>query len=154
MPLDRLYKLLGESTVQLRKGPAVTQEKHDGGLEVVHVYDMPPIEAARPDLALVDVHFMVIGVDKAKAEEHKAELLDFLNNEYPEPERLEGGPSYIEVGANIGDQGAAMSLFALGQVLGLWQVITPATLHITGPDADRLAGSGMVMMSGYRKEQA
>ena len=77
------------------------------------------------------------------------ELIAILKT-YPQPERLAGGPSYIEVGGEIGDQGAAFQLFALGKVLGLWDIITPEKLGITGPEANQMAGMGFVMMSGFK----
>src|SRR6202012_2479706 len=86
---------------------------------------------------------------KARAESHRAELVELLNN-YPQAERIAQGPSYIEVGAEIGDQGAAFQLFAMGKVLGLWDVITPEKMGFTGPEADSMAGNGFVMMTGYR----
>jgi hypothetical protein len=157
MNLEKLYALLGECSQQLRKGDIVhgTPELVDaiergdqhlpGG--VVSIDMMPHVEAA-PDLAKIDCHFLWVGVDKAKAERWRADLVALLAD-YPEPERLAVGPSYIEVGAVIGDQGAAFQLFAIGEVLGLWTVITPERLGITGPTADDMAGRGYVMMSGY-----
>ncbi len=41
---------------------------------------------------------------------------------------------------------------ALGQVLGLWRVITPVDLGITGAKAMDAAGLGYVMLSGYKEE--
>lgn len=95
---------------------------------------------------------MVIGVDRAKAESYREPLIGLLNA-YPDPAQLAGGPSYIHVGGVIGDQGAAFCLFALGQVLGLWTVITPATMGFTGAEARDMAGAGFVMISGYRPGQ-
>lgn len=119
---------------------------------VVHKdhHKCPP---APEGLEMVDVEFMVVGVDKAKAETRRAELRAILDA-WPQPERLAGGPSYIEVGGVIGDQGAAFLLFALGKVLGLWGLITPASMGITGPDAREMAGAGFVMITGYRPERA
>jgi hypothetical protein len=91
---------------------------------------------------------MIVCVDQKKAQENKQNLIDILNT-YPDPERLKGGPSYIEVGGVIGDQGTAFALFALGKVLGLWNVITPKTLGITGEQAREMAGMGFIMISGY-----
>jgi hypothetical protein len=157
--LNKLYEILHEATCQLRKGEeiegtpdlvsAIKSGEKDLPGGVVEIYAMPHQSEARPDLEKVDCEFVVIGVDKAKAEQRRMELIELLDS-YPEPERLAGGPSYIEVGAEIGDQGATFQLFALGKVLGLWSVITPATIGITGPEARQLAGSGFVMMSGYR----
>jgi hypothetical protein len=163
MNLDRLHAILADTTVQLRKGEMVHGDKHlvdaikqgrdldkeMGG--VVTIDAMPHVRqfANARGFAKVDMEFLVIGVDTAAAERHKAELIEILKD-YPQPERLAAGPSYIEIGAEIGDQGAAFQLFALGKVLGLWSVITPATMGCTGAEARQMAGRGFVMMSGYR----
>ncbi len=153
MNLDRLYAILADTTVQLRTGPEVTRERV-GILDVTHVYAMPHVDDALPHLERVDVVFVVVGVDKAKAERHRAELLAILAT-YPEPKRFAGGPSYIEVGGVLGDQGAALQLFALGQVLGLWTVITPRTLGFDDAvDIRDMAGRGLVMISGFKPSGA
>lgn len=160
MNLPRLYQILGETTVQLRKGEVIHGDKplvdainagveHDKLPGGVVTFDLMPHEsAAAPNIEKVDVEFMVVGVDRAAAERHKDELVSILK-EYPEPERLARGPSYIEVGAVIGDQGAAFQLFAVGKVLGLWRVITPSMMGFTGAEAERMAGMGFVMVSGF-----
>ena len=123
-------------------------DKEPGG--VVTIDAMPHvIEAPTGGVEKVDLEFLVIGVDKAAAEKNRAELVEILKT-YPQPDRLAGGPSYIEVGAEIGDQGAAFQLFALGKVLGLWDVVTPATMGFTGAEARQIAGSGFVMMTGFK----
>lgn len=161
MDLTKLYALLRETTVQLRKGEMFEGDRHlldqakegvepERGLQgsgVLEVYAMPPVSAA-PDLEKVDCEFIVVGVDKAKAEARRDDFVDLLRR-YPQPDRLAAGPSYIEVGGVIGDQGAAFCLFALGQVLGLWKVITPAQFGLTGEEARRAAGSGFVMITGW-----
>lgn len=161
MDLEKLYEILAETTCQLRKGdvfegtPALVEAAKAGTLGeanvggVLEIFDMPSVDEAPADIEMVDVEFMKIGVDKAKAEARKADLIDILHA-YPEPERLARGPSYIEVGAEIGDQGATFQLFALGKVLGFWSVITPVTFGITGALARELAGGGLVMISGWR----
>lgn len=148
MNLDRLYQILRETTVQLRKGAEV-EERRVGNVQVTEVYAMPHDAQAKNGIVKVDCHFIVVGVDKAKAEQHKGELVAILKT-YSQPDRLAGGPSYIEVGAEIGDQGAAFQLFALGKVLGLWDIITPEKLGFTGPEASQMAGSGFVMISGFK----
>lgn len=160
MDTNRLYEILAETTVQLRKGevvegtPALVDALRTGDTDkplpggVVEIYAMPHENEARNGIEKVDCEFLVIGVDKAKAEARKVELIALLKT-YPNPERLAEGPSYIEVGAVIGDQGAAFQLFALGKVLGLWSVITPKTLGFKGEEARVMAGNGWVMMSGF-----
>lgn len=159
MNIQRLHEILSETTVQLRKGevlegtPELVDAIEAGDKElpggVVEINAMPHVDEARTDIETVDVEFMVVGVDRAKAESHKDELTSILKD-YPEPARLAGGPSYIEVGAEIGDQGAAFQLFALGKVLGLWDVITPTTMGFKGEQARQMAGGGYVMITGFQ----
>jgi len=158
MDLTKLYEILNETTSQYRRGavyegaPALVAQAEAGADElqgggVLEIYAMPHVDEA-PDGLVVDLEFIKIGVDRAKAEVRKAELIDILRH-YPDPDRLAGGPSYIEVGAEIGSQTGAFQLFALGKALGLWDVITPASMGITGPMARDLAGSGFVMITGF-----
>ena len=148
MNLERLYEILSETTNQYRKGPEVTKEITEN-LEVTHVFAMPPVDEAPETDVMVDVHFMQIAVNKEKAEKVRDELNEILDT-YPDSDRLAGGPSYIEVGGVLGSQTGAFQLFALGEALGLWDVITPAKLGIEGEMADQLAGGGMVMISGRK----
>lgn len=151
--LKKLYDILTETTAQLRKGEVVEEHTEKSGLHVKEINFMPHKDEAPAGLERVDVEFIEISVDKTKAEKRRAELIDILDH-YPAPDRLAGGPSYIEVGAEIGDQGAAFQLFALGKVLGLWDVITPATMGFKGAEARSLAGSGFVMITGYKPASA
>jgi hypothetical protein len=148
MNAQRLYEIVVETTEQFRKGPEIT-DRTEGRLRVVEVYAMPHENEIPSDLTPVDVHFMKIGVRKERAEARKEELRSILA-EYPQPERLAGGPSYIETGAVFGSQEVALRLYALGEVLDFWKVITPAKLGIHGTQADQLAGGGMVMITGFR----
>lgn len=101
-----------------------------------------------PGMKLVNVHFHVVAVNEIACRRARNELIDLLS-EYPEPERLKSGPSYTEIGAAIGDEMMALMLMAIGEGAGLWEVMTPKTLHITGEAADNLARQGFVMISGY-----
>lgn len=157
-----LYEILRKTTGQLRKGEVFEGSQRmvewatagdpeapaPGG--VLEVYAMPKDnDPAFDGLEKVDMHFVTVAVNKAAAEQERAALVALLNA-WPDPERLAGGPSYIEVGGVIGDQGAAFELFALGKVLGIWDVITPETLGATGEQARQMAGSGFIMCTGYR----
>lgn len=156
MDITRLHQILSETTQEYRKGPEVVQEEKElatgVSLKTTHVYAMPHAAQASwsPEYKGVDCHFITVGVDVPKAQKALPELLDILAT-YPRPERLVGGPSYIEIGAEIGSQEDALRLYALGEVLGLWQVITPERMGITGEEADKLAGAGMVMITGYTR---
>ena len=150
MDLDRLHKIIEITTKEFRKGEAVIEKEADG-VKVTEIFAMPHETQIPPELEKVDCHFIVIGVDKKIGEPLKDELEQILQ-QYPAPERLAGGPSYIEVGAKVGSQDTALRLFALGKVLDLWNVITPETLGIKGKEADELAGSGLVMITGFKSK--
>jgi hypothetical protein len=94
----------------------------------------------------IDVHFFKVPIDEAAAGSLREELIQLLSSN----SRMKDGPSYIELGGDLGDQGMALMLLALGKALNLWEIITPATLGISGPKADEIAGSGFVMCSGMQ----
>ncbi len=163
MDIDRLADILHEATTELRKGevlegtPELVEQVKRGDEEltaggVLEVYAMPHVDEAPEGLELVDVEFIVIGVRKAIAEQRKAELVELLKT-YPNPRDLSGGPSYITVGGALGSQDLALQLFALGKVLGLWDVITSATMGMTGCQARQMAGMGFVMITGFNATQ-
>lgn len=155
----RLYEILEATTMQLRKGevlegtPELVEQVKRGDEEltgggVLEVFAMPHVDEAPEHVEIVDVELLAIAVNRVGAQKARDELIEILND-YPRPDRLAKGPSYIEVGAEIGDQGAAFQLFALGKYLGLWDIITPGTLKITGEKAREMAGLGFVMITGY-----
>lgn len=150
MKTDRLYEILRATTTQLRKGEVVREEKHEN-FDVVHIELMPHVsEVTDPDIEIVDVHFINIGVKKSEAPKYRDELIAILKT-YPNLERFRQGLSYIEVAVEVGDQGATFQLFALGKVLGLWDVMTPEKMGMTGKDADELAGRGFIMAVGVKE---
>lgn len=98
-----------------------------------------------------------VAVVVEKAQRHREELIALLS-QWPDEAwgwpvaPLCNGPSYIDVGAVLGSQTLAFVLFAVGKVLGLWDIITSQTLGIEGEKAGALAGLGFVMISGFRPE--
>lgn len=149
MNMDRLYEILRECTIQLRTGEPVTTEQRPG-LTVTTLNFNPHESEARPDLEKVDLLLLTVGVDKAKAEGHRAELVSLLRD-WPDPDMLGRGPSYIHLGGEMGDQGTAFQLMAMGKVLGLWDIITAETMGVDREKAIDAAGLGWVMISGFRE---
>ena len=148
MNVETIHLILHKCCIALRKGEAVVTEAPVNGVQVTHMFAMPHESEALPEVKKVDVHFITIGVDLVEAAKHKDALVAELEK-WPN-DRLTHGPSYIEVGAELGSQDAALGLFGLGEALDLWKVITPKTMHVEGPQADVLAGQGFVMISGFR----
>lgn len=85
----------------------------------------------------------------ARNEPKAAELLALLRRHYPDVARLQKGLSYIEIGGVLGGQDAAMRLLGLGELVGLWSVITPATIGFGEEQAMELAESGLVYNSPW-----
>lgn len=93
-----------------------------------------------------NVHFFWVSQEGGDGSHLRA----LLEQHYPNLERLKDGPSYIEMGGDLDSQELALMLIGVGNVLGLWQAITPASFGITGPEANELAGKGMVMCTGLK----
>lgn len=142
-----LADLIAELTTPYRKGEVV-KERVLAGVKVTEIfgYDKTPEGASSP----VDLHFINVVVHPEAGGRYQA-VRDALSAECPDLDRLTQGPSYIEVGGWLGDQELALRLFALGQAYGWWKVITPALMGFTGEEADAMAGSGFVMVSGFRE---
>jgi len=153
--LSTLNERILRETVEYRKGEElVTRELPGGTVKVHELYAMPP----SPERGeLVDVHFVKVGFTEASTD-REAFLADLKRATGPgegefqdmPPDALAGGPSYITIGGWPGSQDLALRLIALGVHHGVWDVITPAVLGITGQEADDLAGRGFVMCSGLR----
>ena len=147
--LQRLLEIIRDTTTCYRKGEEHTIRK-TGNLVVEEIWGMPHASEADDGLEKVDVHFMIIGVNRKRAEQYKYEIIKILKN-YPDNSNpLKNGPSYIHVGAVLDNQEKAFRLFALGKVLGFWQVFTPEVLGIKGEEANHLAGLGFVYISGFK----
>jgi len=151
--MQELFSILRDCCFEFRKGPEVTT-KRIGIVEVTEVFAMPHVDEASPALAQVDCHYLIIGVDPERAVCARSTLVPILDQH---ADFLRTGPSYITVANEFQmEQGTAFQLMALGEVLGLWDVITPARLRIEGEDAEQIAGNGGIWISTYRnvKEQA
>lgn len=147
---ERFYEILDQSVILLRKG-SIKEEKTVGGVHVVDVYAMSHRENLRKpeDWDIYDFVLLEAAVNKEQAEKIKTEFENLLKD-YPYPERLIEGPSYIEVGASLGSQDHAFKMFGLGKFYKLWDVITPIKFGLKDPAAARnAAGQGFIMMTGY-----
>jgi hypothetical protein len=150
---ERIYKILQETTQVYRKGDLVEQ-KNIGNVNVTEIFGYPHSSKSLKDgnYEKVDMIFVDIVVDKDKARKRKDELVSILS-EYPEPERLAGGPSYIELAPNLGlEQEGALRTMALGKVLGLWEIVSGKTFILSNEVTRELAGNGLLMITGYNLE--
>jgi hypothetical protein len=123
----------------------VIEHTHRGECQCGRCCDKQPDRAA--PLHSVNVHFFWVS---AHDEPDAAVLKELLLREYPSPDRLRGGPSYIEIGGELGSQEIALLLIGPGAILGMWTAITPEQLGFEGEEAASMAGSGFVMCSGFK----
>jgi hypothetical protein len=95
--------------------------------------------------------FEVAAKEGAKREELEA----LLREHYPKV--LDGKEhSYLEIGADLGDQGRALMLIGLGGVLGIWNVLSPDTMmpDLTDDLKKAMAGKGLVCLQATGKVPA
>lgn len=124
--------------------------------------DAPPEPEKTVDIGSILVHtvnmyfFDVSAKNEPTAEEFK-NLTNAHQSDFVDVNPLDGKEhNYMEIGAWIGDQGVAMQYMALGELLGLWKIMTPAAiLDINNPEqkmlADQMAGMGMVSILPNKK---
>lgn len=106
---------------------------------------------------VVELHFMTVEVDVARAQAHGVHFLDFMANSRairPMGNSTETFTSYTDIGGAVGDQLLGLQAMAAGEALGLWKVYTPADAGYEGADANAIAGAGGVMIGPPRDEAA
>jgi hypothetical protein len=147
---ENLYKIIEKTTTVYRKGEPVEKRKV-GSIQVTEIYRYRHTSEALTgdDFDKVDMIFVDVMVDKKKAETCREDLAKILRN-YPRPERLAGGPSYIELAPNLEmEQEGALRLMALGKTLGLWKIVSGKTFGMDDATTREMAGQGLLMISGY-----
>ena len=137
-----------------RKGEEV-ERRQVGNVDVVELfgYDHTSEAPSGDNFDKVDMIFVDVVVDRARAERYRADLTRILRD-YPQPERLAGGPSYIELAPTLEmQQEGALRLMALGKILGMWNVMSAKTLGMDDATARQMAGQGFLMISGYKPSE-
>lgn len=102
-------------------------------------------EQHQPNGHTIDVTFFKVATKEgANAESFRACVQqDF-------PHWLDGKEhTYLECGADIGNQGLALMAFGLGHLLGVWKVLSPETMMPFLPDdlKKQMAGRGMIAIN-------
>ena len=151
MDAQRLYEIIEESTRVFRKGELV-EESHLGNVDIIQVfgYDHTSTSPSGENFDKVDMVFVDVVVDRARAEKHRSTLAELLRD-YPDPARLSGGPSYIELAPNLGmEQEGALRLMAMGKTLGMWDIVSGKSIKADEAKTLEMAGRGFLMISGYK----
>jgi len=102
-------------------------------------------EQHQPDGHTVDLTFFKVAMKEGATTN---DFRHFVEQEFPH--WLDGVEhNYLECGADIGDQGLALMAFGLGHLLGVWKVLSPATMMPDLPNdlKQQMAGMGMVSIN-------
>ncbi len=106
---------------------------------------------------LVDMEIMRVTVSLEAALRYRPEVAEILSlypgNYYRNLPPLEEDPSYLHAGAALDSQRSALLLFAYGEVVGFWQVITPKRIFgnmISDEMSAEMIRLGYLTISGYR----
>ena len=129
--------------------PPTSDELIDSIRKTLHMC-LVPEENVTQSSRIVDVHFFKVAVQDNIAPSLAEDLAGYLSALCTE-EFLKKGPSYLELGEKLGDQGLALTVMALGEALKLWQVITPAKLGVIGAAGQQMAGQGLILTDGFRR---
>lgn len=107
-------------------------------------------ELQQPEGHVVDLTFFKIGANGGNCKE----MLALVEAEHPN--WLDGKEhSYLEIGAEMGDQGLALMTIGLGHLLNVWKVLSPDTMipFLPAEMKMKMAGMGMVSLQ-YTKPSA
>jgi hypothetical protein len=135
---DRIVEILGGCGATLCRNGRACKREHTN----LNTSEMPLALEMDPGLEQVDCHFVTVAVDKARVVQHEAELRSLVA-EWPNGVYREIG--WVEASFWLKLPESAFLLFGVGQVLGWWRVITPASVQLTGDRADSAAAGGMIL---------
>lgn len=112
------------------------------------------VEKSQPDGHTVDVQFFKVALktpiltdaDKEVMQKNFIQLVKDHKGIYNETDLFDGNEhNFVEIGGWIGNQGIALELMGMGELLGIWKVITPDRL---APDFSEETRS-MLAEAGY-----
>lgn len=101
-------------------------------------------EDKQPNGHTVDIMFFSVANNSAE----KEKFLELVQEEHPN--WLDGVEhNYLKIGGDMGDQGIALQTMALGKLLGVWELLTPASIlpMLTRELQMELAGRGMIAIN-------
>jgi len=140
--------VLNNSTILISKGE-VTHARMPGIKAQLWGLLLSETDPAANQFERVDFHFIQVGVNAKRAEVDRREFTRLLDT-YPYPAKLSSGPSYKHVGSVLGDDLAALRLFALGKTLGLWKIRMPMDFGVDTDLLDYAVDLGFIVCDGYR----
>lgn len=94
----------------------------------------PNPEECQPRGHTVDMQFFKVSLRNNPSKDDLLALIKSHKGEFNEVDLLDGNEhNYIEIGGWIGDQGLALTLMGMGELLGIWELLTPNSLMASLP---------------------
>ena len=123
-----------------------------------------PAKKFQPDGHTVDVQFFKVALKNSHLTDADKEIMnnDFVrlikNHKgiYNDIDIFDGDEyNFVDIGAWIGNQGMALELMGMGELLGLWKVVTPNRLAPDFSEYTRsmLAGAGYISIKYNGKNE-
>lgn len=114
-----------------------------------------PAKKFQPDGHTADVQFFKVAlkdsrstdIDKEVIKKNFIQLIKSHKGVYSEIDLFDGNEhNFVEIGGWIGNQGVALELMGMGELLGIWKVATPDRLAPDFSEETRkmLAGAGYI----------
>ena len=102
-------------------------------------------EEKQPEGHTANVEFFKVSLRNEPDAEILRKLVMDNKGEFNDANLFDGKEhSYIEIGAWIGDQGYALILMGMGELLGLWKLLTPTSFGMPEELRQMMAGQGLV----------
>jgi hypothetical protein len=148
MNTEAITEIVEHATIVYRKGEELTVTERPNGQTVVEIFGYPHVsESPTPT---TDMVFLSVGFTDDACVMRKELLRAIGDGIGPETEQdWHKGPSYIVIGADLGEQDLALRFMALCQHVGISKVITPKMLGFDDPEqALTMAGMGCLLIDG------
>ena len=104
-------------------------------------------EKCQPKGHTADVHFFKVALVNNPSKDGLLNLIKNHKGEFNDIDLFDGGEhNYLEIGGFIGDQGLALTLMGMGELLGIWKLMTPNSLMplLSDDVKSQMAGMGMI----------
>lgn len=145
----RLKEIIESCTQEFRPARELPYKNYWG--VSLKVEDLPCESKSDKKTAKIDCGFIIVGINQEIAMKNKKEL-EIILEEYFQ-KHLIHGPLFTEFSLILdGDQNLALRLFALGESLEFWRIVTPERLKLKEKEAEIMLSNGIVFIQGYKSQ--
>lgn len=142
---ERQYWEIEQMTKNIEDNPSSIRDLCDFVTRHIDRGPAGDVDQAQESMTSDMVMFNVIAVGNPTPEKLRQLIVANKQGVFCDLDPFDGKEhSYIEVGAWIGSQSLALSLMGLGEILGLWPILTPKRLGLPDDLIQLMVGQGMI----------